>query len=195
MNAVAVKWRAGARGRLRRVAQRMRGAARAGSVALEFALIAPVFFILLMGSIEVGVMFFGQSVLQNATNDAARLIRTGQVAGANMTAAQFRTAICNEITPVLACDANLQIDVEAFSNFSSAGYANPLTSSNTLDPDLNNFAPGGVCSVVLLRTFYTWSVVTPLLTPFMTNMANNKHLLSATAAFRNEPFTTGISGC
>jgi Flp pilus assembly protein TadG len=195
VNAVAVKWRAGARGRLRRVAQRMRGAARAGSVALEFALIAPVFFILLMGSIEVGVMFFGQSVLQNATNDAARLIRTGQVASASMTAAQFRTAICNKITPVLACDSNLQIDVEAFSNFSTASYPNPLTASNTLNPNLNNFAPGSVCSVVLLRTFYTWNVITPLLTPFMTNMANNMHLMSATAAFRNEPYTTGVSGC
>lgn len=192
----------------------MRSAARAGSAALEFALVAPVFFILLMGSIEVGVMFFGQMVLQNATNDAARLVRTGQftgtlpnqvltqaeinagmVAGQAMTQAQFRTYICNEVSPVLACNGNLQIDVQAFSNFSTAGYASPLTASHTLDPNLNNFAPGNVCSVVLLRTFYTWSVITPLLTPFLTNMANNQHLMSATAAFRNEPYTTGVSGC
>jgi Flp pilus assembly protein TadG len=199
---------------LRRVAGRMRNAARAGSAALEFALVAPVFFILLMGSIEVGVMFFGQMVLQNATNDAARLVRTGQVtgtlpnqvltqaqinagmvAGQAMTQAQFRNFICNEISPVLACNSNLQIDVQAYSGFSSASYANPLTASNTLNPNLNNYTPGSVCSVVLLRTFYTWSVITPLLTPFLTNMANNQHLMSATAAFRNEPYTTGVSGC
>ena len=48
---------------------------------LEFALVAPVFFVLLMGTIEIGVMFFGDFVLQNATNDAARLVRTGQVTG------------------------------------------------------------------------------------------------------------------
>ncbi len=173
----------------------MRSAARAGSAALEFALIAPVFFVLLMGSIEAGIIFFGQFVLQNATNDAARLIRTGQVAGASMTQAQFRTAICNEIAPLLACDGNLQIDVESFSSFSSASYANPLTGSNTLNPALDNYSPGGVCSVVLLRTFYTWPVVTPLLTPFLTNMANNEHLMSSTAAFRNEPYTSGVSGC
>jgi Flp pilus assembly protein TadG len=199
---------------MRRAARRMRSAARAGSAALEFALIAPVFFVLLMGSIEAGVMFFGQFVLQNAANDAARLVRTGQitgtlpnqvltqaqlnagqVAGQPMTQAQFRTFICNEITPVLACDGNLQIDVESFSNFSAASYANPLIAGNTLDPNLNNYAPGNVCSVVLLRAFYTWNVVTPLLTPFLSNMANNKHLMSATAAFRNEPYTTGVSGC
>jgi Flp pilus assembly protein TadG len=173
----------------------MRQAARAGSAALEFALIAPIFFVLLMGTIEVGIMFFGQFLLQNATNDAARLIRTGQVASSAMTAAQFRTSICNEISPVLACNGNLQIDVESFANFSAATYPNPLTAGNTLNPALNNFSPGGVCSVVLLRTFYTWSVITPLLTPFLTNMANNQHLLTSTAAFRNEPYTTGVAGC
>ena len=173
----------------------MRGAARAGSAALEFALVAPVFFILLMGTIEAGVIFFAQSVLQNATNDAARLIRTGQVASASMTAAQFRTSICNEIGPLLACGTNLQIDVESFASFSTASFTTPLNADNTLNTNLNNYSPGAVCSVVLLRTFYTWQVVTPLLTPFLTNMANNQHLLSATAAFRNEPYTTGISGC
>jgi len=192
----------------------MRSAARAGSAAIEFAFIAPVFFVLLMGSVEVGVMFFGQTVLQNATNDAARLVRTGQitgtlpnqvltqaqlnagqVAGQAMTQAQFRTYICNEIAPVLACNGNLQIDVQAFSNFSSASFASPLKADKTLNPALNNFAPGSVCSVVLLRAFYTWNVVTPLLTPFLTNMASNQHLMSATAAFRNEPYTTGVSGC
>ena len=183
------------RGGLRRVVRRMKKAARSGSAAIEFAFIAPVFFILLMGTMEVGIMFFAQFTLQKATNDAARLIRTGQVAGATMTATQFRTTVCNAVSPLLACDGNLQIDVESFANFGTANYPAALTGTNTLNPALNNFAPGGVCSVVLVRTFYTWSVVTPILTPFMVNMANNMHLLSATAAFRNEPYTTGVAGC
>ncbi len=210
----AASWCANARGRWRRVARRMRDTARAGSASLEFALVAPVFFILLMGTIETGVIFFAQSVLQNATNDAARLVRTGQitgtlpnqvltqaelnagqVAGQAMTQAQFRTYICNEIAPLLGCNANLQIDVESYANFSAASFTSPLNADNTLNTNLNNYSPGNVCSVVLLRTFYTWSVVTPLLTPFLTNMANNQHLLISTAAFRNEPYTTGISGC
>lgn len=214
MNPLVASWCAKARRRLRRVARRMRSTARAGSAALEFAMIAPVFFVLLMGLIEAGVIFFAQSVLQNATNDAARLIRTGQVTGTlpnqvltqaeinagmvvgqAMTQAQFRTYICNDIAPLLACNANLQIDVESFTNFSTASFPTPLNADNTLNTNLDNYSPGAVCSVVLLRTFYTWTVVTPLLTPFLTNMANNLHLLSATAAFRNEPYTTGISGC
>ena len=173
----------------------MRSTARAGSAALEFAFIAPIFFVLLMGTIEVGILFFAQSVLQNATNDAARLIRTGQVAAASMTQTQFRTYICNEISPLLACDANLQIDVESYSSFSSVTYTSALTSSNTLNTNLANYSVGAACSIVLVRTFYTWNVVTPLLTTFMVNMANSQHLLTAAAAFRNEPYTTAVSGC
>lgn len=177
----------------------MRRTARAGSAAIEFALIVPIFLVLLMGTMEVGIMFLGQSVLQNATNDAARMIRTGQVAGWNLNQtqaqAQFRTTICNGIAPILACNSNLQIDVESFSNFSSLSYTNPLTANNTLDPNLANFSPGTVCSVVLVRVFYTWSVITPLLTPFMVNMANNQHLMTAAAAFRNEPYTSAVAGC
>jgi len=30
---------------------------------------------------------------------------------------------------------------------------------------------------------------------FLVNMAGNKHLVTATAAFRNEPFTTSTGGC
>ena len=195
MSVVTKRWRARMRERLRQVARRMRAAARSGSAAIEFAFIAPVFFLLLMGTMEVGIMFFAQFTLQNATNDAARLIRTGQVVSAGTTAAQFRTTVCNEISPVLACDGNLQIDVESFSAFGTASYPAALTGTNTLNPALNNFSPGGVCSVVLVRTFYTWTVVTPVLTPFMVNMANNMHLLTATAAFRNEPYTTGVAGC
>ena len=93
-------------------ARRWRKGARSGSAGVEFAFIAPVFFVLLMGTMEVGIMYFSQFVLQNATTDAARLIRTGQVASGNMSQSQFRTQICNEIGPLLSCNANLQIDVE-----------------------------------------------------------------------------------
>jgi Flp pilus assembly protein TadG len=174
---------------------RMHAKRTAGSAAVEFAFLAPVMFVFLMGTLEVGIMFLGEFALQNATNDAARQIRTGQVQLSNMTQAQFRQLICNEIAPVLQCSANLQIDVQTFQNFASASFSSPMQPDHTLNPALNNWAPGSVCSIVLVRTFYTWRVVTPVLTPFMVNMAGNYHLLYGTAAFRNEPYTTQVAGC
>lgn len=167
----------------------------AGSAAIEFAFVAPVFFIFLMGTMETGLIYLGNFVLQNATSDAARLIRTGQVALNGTSQAQFRTQICNEISPLLGCNANLQIDVETFSSFSAANITSPILANGSLDPTLTNWAPGTVCSIVLVRAFYTWNVATPLLTPFLVNMSGGNHLLTAAAAFRNEPYNTSVSGC
>jgi Flp pilus assembly protein TadG len=177
------------------MAARMRKASKAGSAALEFAFVAPIFFLLLMGTLEVGIMFVGSFILQNATADAARQIRTGQVALGNVSQAQFRQLVCAKMPALLQCDSHLQIDVQTFANFGSVALPNPVRADGTLDPSLNNWAPGSVCSIVLVRSFYTWDVATPFLTPFLVNMANNQHLLSAAAAFRNEPYTTAVAGC
>jgi Flp pilus assembly protein TadG len=175
------------------MAKRMRADARGGSAALEFALVAPIFFLLMFAIIETSIIYFAQASLQYAVNDVARLVRTGQAQA--MSQSTFRTQICNDIAPLLACSGNLQIDVESFANFSAATYPAPLDSNNNLNSSLDNYQLGTACSVVLVRAFYTWGVITPLLTPFLVNMSSNNHLIYAAAAFRNEPFSTGLSGC
>jgi Flp pilus assembly protein TadG len=189
--------------RSRKLRRRMRADADKGSAAIEFAMVAPVFFVLLLGIFEAAIMFFSQAALQNAVTDMGRLIRTGQTVCytgsgstcAAMTKAQFRTALCDKVSPLIACDTNLQIDVQAFSSYGSVGMGSPLNSDNTLNSSLNNYITGGACDVVLARAFYTWPVVTPVLAWFLVNMAGDKHLVTAATAFRNEPFTTTTGGC
>jgi Flp pilus assembly protein TadG len=167
----------------------MRARAKSGSAALEFALIAPVFFLFLMGIIETGVIFFGNSTLQFAADDVARQIRTGQVQAGNMTATQFRTIVCNDIGSILACNANLQIDVETFTDFTGASMTPALDANGNLNPALDNFNPGTSCQVAIVRLFYTWHVITPLMQPLLGNLPGGNHLLTASGAFRNEPFS------
>lgn len=161
---------------------------------LEFAFVAPIFLLFLMGTLEVAVIFMGNLVLLNATNDAARQIRTGQVALGNVTQSQFRQLVCKNLV-FLQCDTNLQIDVESFASFGAITLPGGIRADGTLDPTLNNWQPGTVCSIVVVRAYYTWAVATPLLTPFLVNMANDKHLMTAAAAFRNEPYTSQVAGC
>jgi Flp pilus assembly protein TadG len=56
-----------------RIARRMRG-----SSAVEFALVAPLFFLLCAGIIDFGRLFFVQMTLQDALRQAARYASTGQ---------------------------------------------------------------------------------------------------------------------
>jgi len=184
--------------------QRLRADSRKGSASIEFAFIAPIFFLLLLGIFESAIMFFSQSALQSSMTDMGRMIRTGQTAcytkdsGGNclpITQAQFRTLLCQKVAPLLPCNANLQIDVESFSGYSSAGGAAPaLDGSNNLNAGANNFQLGNACDVVLARAFYTEPIVTPVLTWFLVNMSGNKHLMTGATAFRNEPFNNGVGG-
>ena len=197
---------------LRVLRRRLRRNANRGAVGVEFAFLAPVFFTLLLGIMEVGIMFYAQNNLEFATQTTARLIRTGAaqntaygtaskcsgsgVSGPYTSSQQwFTDQICCGISSIMNC-ANLQVDVESYSSgFSTAAYSNPLTAQGTIAAGNNNYSPGNPCDVVLVRTFYTWPVVTPVLSTFLVNMANNSHLLVATAAFRNEPYSSASSGC
>jgi Flp pilus assembly protein TadG len=158
------------------------------SVIVEFSLIAIPFFMLLFGVLEAGLIFFGNSMLEKATEDAARLVRTGQAQASSMTATQFHDYICTQISPVLSCNGNLQVDVESFNGFGSVTIPNPIDSSGNLNSGLNNYSVGGSGAIVLVRTFYTWDIITPLLRPFFANLSNGRRLMTAAATFRNEPF-------
>jgi Flp pilus assembly protein TadG len=179
---------------LRRVAKRFRSDARSGSAIVEFAMIAPVFFLLLFSIMEVGIIFYAQSNLQFANEIVGRLIRTGQVQGANLTQTQVRLIVCAKAAPLIPCDSNLYVDIESFDNFGGVQFSPPLDQNGNMT-QMNNFQPGAPCSVVLVRSFYAWRVFTPVLTPFLKNMAGDRHLISSASAFRNEPYTTDIGGC
>lgn len=178
-----------------RLLRRLRRDSRKGSAAVEFAVIAPVFFILLMGIIENGILYFAGASLQYATDNAARYVRTGQAQTSNMTQAQFRTMICSDISPLLPCDSNLQIDMQAYTGYGAANFATATDASGNLKTSLNNYQPGTACNVVLVRAFYKWQVLTPVLSTFLTNVTGGYHLVTATAAFRNEPFLNNVGGC
>ncbi len=173
----------------------MRKRARSGSAAIEFAMIAPVLFLFLMGIIETGVIYFAGTALQNATDDAARLVRTG--AASSFTPAQFKSQVCNEMSGFIGtalCNANLQIDVRQFANFSGASYPGVTNADGSLNPASMSY-PGSLspCQVVLVRTYYPWSIMTPLMQPLLQNMPNGQYLLSAAAAFRSEPYTSNAT--
>ena len=176
----------------RRLAKRLRARGTSGSAAIEFAMVAPALFLFIFGVIETGVIFFAQTMLQNATADTARQIRTGQLSG-TLTATQIKTSVCNEVDGLISptdCQNNLMVDMRVYTSFSGASYpsvSNPDGSINTADLQIQ---PAADCDIVLLRTFYPWSIMTPLMTPFLETGSTGKSIMTSTAAFRTEPYTS-----
>ena len=171
-------------------------AGRSGSAAIQFAIVAPVLLLFLFGIIETGVIFFAQSSLQNAADDTARLVRTGQVQVTGITKTQYISNVCSEMAGLVNssnCNNNLKVDMEAFQTFASASYNNVLNKNGSLNAGKMQFAAGSACDIVLVRVFYGWSIMTPLLAPLLQNMPNGRYLLVSAQAFRNEPYSSGAT--
>jgi Flp pilus assembly protein TadG len=156
------------------------------ATAVEFGLVAAPFVALLMAILQIGVVFIAQQVLQTATNQAARLIMTGQAQTGNMTAAQFQQQVCTDATALFSC-SGVYVNVQKFSTFSGVSMTNPVTNGVFSNANLQ-FTPGGSGDIVVAQVFYQWPVFLGPLGFNLSNLKNNQLLLVGTAAFRNEPY-------
>jgi Flp pilus assembly protein TadG len=160
---------------------------RRGSAAVEFALVAPAFFALLFAIIETALVFFASQVLETVTQDSARLIMTGQAQSASLTQAQFKANVCGRISALFDCVNGIYIDVQNYPAFSSVTIADPIDAGKNFVPAMN-YNPGSAGDIVVVRLFYQWPLFVTGLGYDISNLTGSKRLLSATAAFRNEPF-------
>ena len=165
------------------------GGAQSGAAAVEFALVATPFFLLLFGIIELAFIFLVSSSLENATAEAARTIRTGQMqSGGGATASSFKTAICNNFGWLQSdCTANLSVDVRTYQTFASVTAPQPVT-NGTFNAAALTFAPGGPNDIVVVRAYYQWPLIAPMLSQALQQLNGGKALITSTAAFRNEPY-------
>lgn len=162
---------------------------RRGAAAVEFALVSIPFLALIFGVVEIGMIFLISTTLETATNAEARLIRTGQLqAQGTATPATFVSGVCGNLSWLGAtCTNNLFVDVRTFSSFSNISEPNPIQ-SNQLKQSNMQFSIGQQGDIVLVRTFYQWTLFTPLLDGMGTPLAGGQTMLTSAAAFRNEPY-------
>lgn len=157
-----------------------------GSTAIEFAIVAMPFLILLLVIIELGLAFFAGQLLDNAVTDSARLIRTGQAQQAKLDQAAFKQEVLSRLPSFFSAD-RLSVDVKSFSNFASVSVPPVIDEDSNL---IDNFAfqPGNASQIVVVRAFYRWPLAGSYLGVDFADLADGSRLLGSIAAFRNEPF-------
>lgn len=157
-----------------------------GAVALEFALVSIPFFLVVIGIIELAMMFSAASVLEGGTHAAARVVRTGQVQGAADPLATFQAGLCNNVGGLIDCDRiTHEVMMVADGNFAGAGAPQYDTDGNMVS---RGFDPGGVSDVVVVRTAYVYTFATPLIGLLVSSRDDNAILLMSTVTIRNEPY-------
>ncbi|MCW3476821.1 TadE/TadG family type IV pilus assembly protein [Limobrevibacterium gyesilva] len=154
---------------------------RRGATAVEFALVFPIFMLFTGMIMENGILLFQQAMLDNATADAARLIRTGQIQLAGGAATPFTTQLCNDVGLLIPC-ANIQYNVRAAATF--AGLSNTVTTDGNGKLTNTQFTPGTPGQDVLVQV--AWN--RPYIIPWVGNIVSSSgsSLMISTIAFRNE---------
>lgn len=164
------------------------GRNRRGSAAIEFALVAPLFFALLFAIIETALVFFAGQVLETGTQDAARAFLTSQVQSNGTSAVDFKQSICDKVSALFSC-SDIYVDVRSFAPGTAITLVNPIDGSGNF---VNSFVyqPPALNSsnTVVVRAFYQWPLYVTKLGYDISNIArgtsSSKYLLAATAALR-----------
>jgi Flp pilus assembly protein TadG len=169
---------------------RLRGLLRdnSGVTGLEFAMVGPIFLLMVMAVLENGFTLWTQSVLDNATRDASRLLQTGQSQSGGTT---FVTQLCNEISGFMSC-SQLQYRVQTGSTF--AGISPTVTigsggaaSGFSAYPTAVSTSSVTAGTDVLVQVIYKRNFVIPWVGKVMTGNNDYEELL-ATATFQVEPY-------
>lgn len=164
-------------------------AARRGTTAVEFALIAPAFLATLIAILKSTMFLFAQATLQNAAVEAGRLFMTGQAQNAGTTQSQFENEICPMISGLFTC-SNLMVNVSAYSDFSAASAAPPTLTFNSGGTVTNSwsYASGAPGQVMVVQLIYQWPIVAGPFGYILPNVSNSTTEMMGVTTFRVEPY-------
>lgn len=162
-----------------------------GATAVEFALLAPMFFYIIAAILQTSVIFLSSQVLESAVQDVSREIRTGRMHQGNGGVDSFRTQVCSRLYGLFADCDGLHVRVVSDDQFDRLKVVVPVN-MDCQDPCAwtlgETFTPGGGEKVVLVQVFYRYPVVIPTGPVGMSNLGNGSRLMGSSTVFKNEPF-------
>ena len=139
-------------------------------------------------SSRLAMVFFASQVLETVTQDSAR-------ADHDRSGAERRLHPGAVQEPMSAASSPCMFDcVNGSTSTCRAIPRSPPSTSPTRSTRGKNFvpptiiSPGGPGDIVVVRLFYQWPLFVTGLGFNIANMAGSKRLLTATAAFQNEPY-------
>lgn len=167
--------------RLKRISR-----SESGNTLIEFALLAPIFFMLIMGLIEFVLYQYKTYALNHVVYEAARNIQTGEVQTAGDMQAAFQEEVCAQAGAMIDCEA-ITFDVRAFDDLQDINYP-PAEFNEDGDPTNFVFAPGGPEEYSTVRASIPHNFVTPFMDRLFGMGPDQPAIVNAFVVVRNEPY-------
>lgn len=155
---------------------------RKGAAAVELALIAPIFFMLIVGVVEMTMMMTAQQLMESAAYNTSRLAKTGYVTS-GMTQMQTVSQVLNrqlESFGTFIDMSHVTMTAKAYSTFASIGSGQGSEGLGTAE------------QIVVYTINYPWKLVTPMLGSLIGSQdayGNWIVNLQSRIVVRNEPYS------
>lgn len=159
---------------------------RKGSAAIEFAILALPFFVVIFAIAEIAVMFFVDSGLDAALHKAVRQVRVGVAKTGSWDATKFKEVVCGELSYSFSCSTKLKVRATIVTNMASIDKGTSI-SGGTLNVT-EDFNLGDSGSYVLVQAFLPWSPVFKLYSVSSAQLADGSYVLGSAELIKNEPF-------
>lgn len=182
-----------------RILRRLKRTQKA-AMSVEFAFVAPVMIILMVGALEFAMIQFLGSLIESAVLEASRYGATGYTQTAKSRDEVIRERV-NEWAMGLIDAGDISINTQTYPSFEAVGEPEPYDDLNlsggwetgepfvdvngngTWDQDMGEAGLGGPGDVVLYEVGYKWGLLTALLKPLIGDVT-----FRSTVAVRNEPY-------
>jgi len=163
-----------------------------GAAAVEFAIVVPVFLIIMFSTFEVGWFYFVNASVDAATIGIAREIRTGQIKGDTSFDVDefFEEEVCPKLQFFGECDARLTAEVRVFDTFAELASNNDDMICRDDDPEnVDDIVvdPGGEKDIVRIRLCLIYDTLNPAIGVNLANESGQRRIMS-TYIIKNEPY-------
>jgi Flp pilus assembly pilin Flp len=174
-----------------------------GVTAVEFALIAPVCFVLVCVFIDLCMIMFITNVMEGGLREASRYAITGYVPSGETREDMIKTIIVDHSYNLISQN-DITISYKVYPSFADVGQPEPFVDKNhngqydsgesytdvnkngQWDADMGVAGTGGAGDIVAYIVTYKWTLWTPLAKQIWGG--DGSITLSATVAVRNEPY-------
>ena len=185
----------------KRVTRRLKGLAREddGAAAIEFAMLAPIFFAMIFSIFEGALFFYRTTVVDEALDRASRKIKTlQQIQAVDPDAPDactvekdcFFDEVCKVVQYFGDCETKLSVEVQEFDRWedlNSEAAQEQITCANESGYSYEDmrYDPGTQASIIRVRACYIINTVTPGI-GLKLSQSNGEIALISTYIFRNE---------
>jgi Flp pilus assembly protein TadG len=159
---------------------------RKGSAAIEFAILALPFFVVIFAIAEIAVMYFVDSGLDAALHKTVRQVRVGVAKSGSWDSNKFKDVLCSELSYSFGCATKIKVRATVITDMSSVSRISGIN-GGTLNVT-EDFSLGDSGNYVLVQAFLPWDPTFKLYAISSDRLSDGSYVLSAAELIKNEPF-------